>query len=324
MKNPPEASVRSRDELEAELLAVRRRLAFYETLVEDLPLPIFAKDETSRFCLFNKAYEVFFGARREDMLGRTVLDLDFLSPEERERYQDEDTAHMGEIDERHYRTVFKGAKGIRQALYWSKGIVLADTGEYGRVGVIVDISRESRLKQNLAQKVRDLRRLKAELQDLCRTDALTGLPNRRPFDEMIRQCVAMARRHGHPFCLLMLDLDFFKQVNDRFGHEHGDMVLKAFASILRHSRRQEDLPARLGGEEFALLLPGVNLQQACTVAERIRLTVRQRISLPDGSPQTVSLGLAQYDGRESAENLFRRADEALYRAKHSGRDRFSC
>ncbi|MDO5483543.1 MAG: PAS domain-containing protein, partial [Desulfovibrionaceae bacterium] len=98
--NKPHETGKSREELEAELEAMRRRLAFCESVLEDLPVPVFVKDEDSRFCLFNRAYETFFGARREEMLGRTVLDLEFLSPEERERYQAEDTARIGAVNEK--------------------------------------------------------------------------------------------------------------------------------------------------------------------------------------------------------------------------------
>jgi len=320
MQKPDDTSAGGCQALQAELAALRRKLAFYEALVEDLPMPVFAKDEHSRFCLFNRAYEKFFGARREDMLGRTVLELDFLSPEERERYQAEDTAHVGEVDEKHYHVSYATPQGLRHTLYWTRGIV-SSLGEIDRVGVIVDISKERQLRIKLAQKIRELRDARAELQQLCRTDALTGLANRRPLDDMLEKCVAMARRHGHPFSLLMFDLDFFKRINDSYGHEQGDKTLQACAAVLRENARREDLPARVGGEEFCILLPGTVLGNALGMAERIRLAVSRNIILPGGRAVTASLGVAQYQADESAEDLLRRADEALYRAKEGGRNR---
>ncbi|MDO5483544.1 MAG: GGDEF domain-containing protein, partial [Desulfovibrionaceae bacterium] len=217
-------------------------------------------------------------------------------------------------------TTFQCPKGTRQALYWSKGIVAAGTGQIGRMGVIVDITKEWRLKRKLAQKVAELQRVKRILQEMSRTDALTGLSNRRPFNEFLEKCVAMAHRRGYPSCLLMLDLDHFKRINDTFGHGEGDTVLRACADTLREVSRREDLPARIGGEEFAVLLPSTELAEARVMAERIRCAIGERILLPDGQRVTASLGAAQYHIEESAEDFVRRTDEALYRAKHSGRN----
>ena len=314
-------NLQRRQTLEEELRQVRRRLAFYETLVDELPMPIFAKDRESRFCLFNKAYEKFFSVRREDLLGLTVMDLDYLSPEERARYQAEDTAHVGSVDEKHYSTAFDCAHGIRQTLYWTRGIRVPSTDEVARIGAIVDISKEWRLRLKLGQKIRELREAKEKLQYLSRTDALTGLPNRRPFEEMLEQCMVMAQRYGYPFALLMLDLDHFKQVNDRFGHAEGDKVLRMCANVLHNNRRSEDLPARFGGEEFVLLLPGSTLEGARQLAEIVRQATCERVLLPDGSEMTVSIGVVQYHEGESSEDFLQRADEALYQAKRTGRNR---
>lgn len=316
-----EDDTRDRQSLEEELRQTQRKLAFYETVLDELSIPVFVKDADSRFCFFNKAYEDFFGVRREDLLGRTVLELDYLSPEERARYHEEDTACIGSVNAKHYSTAFECPHGIRQTLYWTRGIRVPATDEVGRIGAIVDISKEWRLKLRLGEKLRELRKAKDELQRLSRTDALTGLANRRPFEEMLEQCVAMAQRYGYPFAMLMLDLDHFKQVNDRFGHAEGDRVLQQCANVLRSSRRSEDLPARLGGEEFVLLLPGSDLDGARQLAEMIRLATRERVFLPDGSEMTVSIGVVEYREGESSEDFVQRADEALYQAKRTGRDR---
>ena len=153
--------------------------------------------------------------------------------------------------------------------------------------------------------------LLARLQSTARTDPLTGLPNRRVWDEDLEREIARARRHGGSLCLAMLDLDRFKAFNDEYGHQAGDQLLAASATAWRPALRATDTIARYGGEEFALLLPHSDEEAALTVVERLLEVV------PLG--QTASAGVAVWDGTESAEALLARADAALYRAKGAGR-----
>lgn len=147
----------------------------------------------------------------------------------------------------------------------------------------------------------------------ARRDVLTGLANRREWDERLEEERARARREGRPFTVALLDLDHFKRYNDRHGHQAGDVVLREAAVAWRGALRVTDLLARWGGEEFALLLP------RCTADEAVPLLDRVRGLTPRG--QTCSAGLAEWDGREEAEGLVARADTALYEAKGLGRDR---
>jgi diguanylate cyclase (GGDEF)-like protein/PAS domain S-box-containing protein len=151
------------------------------------------------------------------------------------------------------------------------------------------------------------------LQATARTDPLTGLPNRRVWDEDVERELARARRHGGTLCLAMLDLDRFKAFNDHHGHQAGDRLLAAAAAAWRPVLRATDTLARYGGEEFAVLLPHSDHDAARTVVERLLASV------PLG--QTASAGIAQWDGHESAEALLARADAALYEAKGAGRAR---
>lgn len=162
------------------------------------------------------------------------------------------------------------------------------------------------------------------LERLALADPLTGLANRRGFDESLGREVARAFRVCKPLSLLYLDLDHFKAVNDRFGHAAGDDVLGAFASLLARSSRRGDLAGRIGGEEFALLLPHTPREQAVLAAERIRRTT-ERNPLGHSHPVavTVSVGVATLAGveGESGPALVDRADAALYQAKALGRNR---
>ena len=137
------------DTLTGELARLRGKLSFLEALIDELPNPIFAKSGDANFCLFNRAYEEFFGIKREDLLGLTVLDLDYLSPEDRQRYQAEDLNAIAEGREIHYETDYETPKGRRQAMYWSTGFGVPATGERGLVGTIVDVSELSSLKRNM-------------------------------------------------------------------------------------------------------------------------------------------------------------------------------
>jgi diguanylate cyclase (GGDEF)-like protein len=165
----------------------------------------------------------------------------------------------------------------------------------------------------LSELVRQREVLAARLVHTARTDALTGLPNRRAWDEELEREIQHAARTETPLCMALLDLDFFKQFNDLNGHPAGDSHLKEVASIWRSRLRSADLIARYGGEEFAVLLTATDASQA----EQLIETLRNCVPLDE----TVSAGIAQWDGVESGPELFARADRALYAAKRLGRDR---
>ena len=154
--------------------------------------------------------------------------------------------------------------------------------------------------------------LLGRLEVAARTDDLTGLLNRRAWDEELGRELSRADRDGGSLCVAILDLDRFKQYNDSHGHQAGDRFLKQMAGTWTQTLRAGDILARYGGEEFALALPGTNLEHARQMLERLRE------SLPEG--QTCSAGVCCWDGSESAESLTARADTALYAAKEAGRD----
>ena len=156
----------------------------------------------------------------------------------------------------------------------------------------------------------------------ARTDALTRLSNRRAFDDELVRRFDEFQRQGRPFSLVMIDLDHFKQFNDRNGHPAGDEVLRGIAAVLRRSTRTMDLLARYGGEEFAVIMPGAVLEDAKSAAERIRGAIADAAFRYDGKSfqVTVSVGVAELQSGENASRLVRRADEALYAAKTAGRN----
>jgi diguanylate cyclase (GGDEF)-like protein len=170
---------------------------------------------------------------------------------------------------------------------------------------------------------RPLTRRFGELSDRAERDALTGLANRRALDERLEEELDRARRYRTHLSLVLVDIDDFKQVNDRYGHQSGDDLLRAFATALSGSLRELDLAARFGGEEFALLLPGTPSGGACIVAEQIRRLVSElEVAGPGGLPirLTASFGVADYPSCATVDELYECADRRLYDAKRRGKD----
>jgi diguanylate cyclase len=177
--------------------------------------------------------------------------------------------------------------------------------------------------ERLSLEIDARQRLEGELRALADEDPLTGIANRRHFTDAAEQGFAAARANGTPLSLLVLDIDYFKQINDTYGHLGGEEVLKALVAACRETLGGVERLARLGGAEFVLLLPGSDIAAAGALAGRLGAATRQTpVRLPTGSVHfTVSIGIAQWLPDESLTVFMRRADEALQRARFNGRDR---
>lgn len=189
-------------------------------------------------------------------------------------------------------------------------------------------------KREIAAVLQDIRLAHRHLEEHNRwltlqaqTDPMTGLYNFRHFEQMLQQYYALAHRYRSPLSLIMLDVDFFKKLNDTYGHAMGDKVLRTIAHQIRDNARNDDLVCRYGGEEFAILLPRTGLKQAGELAERIRASIEEYYRLyaeEEGlaTPVTVSLGVSSFPERASSpKDLRKQADAALYLAKERGRNR---
>lgn len=186
-----------------------------------------------------------------------------------------------------------------------------ESRQTGRAVVVANITAQVQLRE--------------ELRSRAETDPLTGIANRRRFNQVLQvECGRFTRGHS-PFSLLMIDLDHFKDINDRYGHAAGDEVLRQVAQILLATLRSTDLVARYGGEEFAVLLTETRIEGAMVIAERIRAAVEERVLYVEGCEiaLTLSVGVTSHNGErsEASEELLKRADDALYRAKAAGRNR---
>ncbi len=177
----------------------------------------------------------------------------------------------------------------------------------------------------IASEVAELRKRLMELADQVRTDSLTGIANHRYFIQALEQEIERTQRSGQPTSLIMLDIDFFKKVNDRWGHETGNQALIHISRLLQQTVRKLDIPCRYGGEEFAVILPDTDLSSCIQVAERIRQVIEESPLIVAEKPlkMTASLGIATYttNHQTTTEDLVKQADRYLYQAKETGRNR---
>jgi diguanylate cyclase (GGDEF)-like protein len=196
---------------------------------------------------------------------------------------------------------------------------LRRANEVGALGYITDPTD----LDLLLARTRTLLEFKAYL-DVCEeaafTDHLTGLANRRRFERQLEREVGRVERFGHPFTLLMLDIDSFKKLNDSFGHDAGDDAIRRLGKVLREGTRGIDLAARIGGEEFAVLLVETKKDVGCEVAERLRASIKS-LEIPRAGHITASFGVAECpNDAQTAADILKAVDVALYEAKRNGRD----
>ena len=158
------------------------------------------------------------------------------------------------------------------------------------------------------------------LHKMAQTDSLTGLLNRRAFEEILRRDLMRSDMDGNPMGIMLIDLDYFKQVNDSLGHFAGDDVLRRIALVLRDGTRPSDVLARYGGEEFVVLLRQTGVEESQTAAERIRQAIANLSGLPGDVKLTASIGVAVSNSRDAVTEFLLRADDALYRSKRQGRN----
>ncbi|EJL30941.1 PAS domain S-box/diguanylate cyclase (GGDEF) domain-containing protein [Novosphingobium sp. AP12] len=265
-------------------------------------------DGTLRYA--SPSVERVWGYRPDELTGRKMFHL--VSPEDLPAVLDARRRALAGPEETaiaEYRVICKGG-----GMVWVESHMRATLDEHGNAMGTVSIVRE----------VTGRRKLMEDLTQQAMTDPLTGAYNRRAFDAALRALLASVPTDGVLGCIAVFDLDHFKSVNDRYGHAAGDVMLQRFAGVLRASVRDGDLIARLGGEEFAVVLGGMAADQARLVCERIRKR-QERAEVLDAAGNairaTVSVGIAPLVPGQDAEQAMKTADAALYRAKNAGRNR---
>lgn len=283
--------------------ALRDSEARYRVLAETSTDIILNLDVDGRIRFVSPSIRQLGGYEPEDLIGRSAGLL--IAPEHRDRVRE---AHARTIAARGEAVVVDYLACTRTGdARWFETNARAIVTETGEVDGVVSVVRD----------IADRKDLESRLAAEAMTDPLTGLPNRRAF-------VSLMERHGgEPACIALFDIDHFKRVNDRWGHAAGDAVLQTFAQVARRTLRGDDHVARIGGEEFAVLLPRATLDQARLVCERLRRAVANTVTLYDGVsiPITTSGGVALLSGPLDA--VLKAADAALYQAKTDGRDRLA-
>lgn len=209
---------------------------------------------------------------------------------------------------------------IHQTILWE---MVNASHEFSK-NLLIVLSERVRSHNNfIAESFGNLRKFERH----ARTDALTGLSNRHAMDEAFPREIARCIQSESPVSLIMIDVDQFKSFNDKFGHVAGDRALSAVAHVLQKQFRPRDLLVRYGGDEFSVLLPGIKINEAMSIADRVRSAVAGSTGSGGDSliqvPVKISLGVAQLEEHGTYESLLRTADEALYRAKNAGRDAVS-
>jgi diguanylate cyclase (GGDEF)-like protein/PAS domain S-box-containing protein len=233
---------------------------------------------------------------------RAIPFIEMVHPDDRERTEAEAAKIFEGVETVGFENRYRAKDGSWHWLRWSSILAPDESLLYGRATDITELKRVESERENLL----------VEVEALARSDALTGLPNRRTLDEQLPREMARALRAESDLCLAILDLDHFKDYNDTHGHLAGDEMLRRCAIAWDSELRGEDTIVRFGGEEFLVVLPDTRPDLAIEIVERLRA------STPTG--QTCSAGLACWDLSETAEDLVDRADSALYRAKAAGRD----
>jgi len=305
------------EKIEQEVRSMRDNSELLLAIINLIPVAFFVKDHKSRFFLMNRACENQWGISFADL--RDTDGSEFFPPEQMEQFLAKD------------RSVFEGGKPIEfEETYWSAA-KKSDRIGYTFKLPMYDASGNPQYLVCVTLDITERKLAQAALLDsekklltLATTDVLTELPNRRQFLAMLKEEIARVRRfNSQRSSILMLDLDLFKHVNDTYGHAMGDALLKHFAQLMRNTFREIDTAARIGGEEFAVILPGTDLPAARTVAERLRERVAKTPLVQDEKTIsfTVSIGVATIGPRDSeADQILIRADKALYRAKENGRN----
>jgi len=284
------------------------QLRFVGELLETIPSPVFYKDEQGRYLGCNKAFEEFLGKKRETLIGRSVFDIS--PPDLAARYHAADQALFDNPGTQVYETQVQSvAAGTRDVIFYKATFDRADGQLGGLLGVVLDITERKRLE--------------ARIRHDAYHDALTGLPNRRLFEDRVTEAFKHARRNDSKLALLFIDLDRFKEVNDTLGHRIGDLLLVEASQRIRSCVRETDTVARLSGDEFIVALTNVESADAVgRIVQHLLDTLAAPFILSGQSAHvTASVGMALYpDDGLSVDALMSGADQGMYAAKAQGRN----
>ncbi|SNZ06732.1 PAS domain S-box-containing protein/diguanylate cyclase (GGDEF) domain-containing protein [Persephonella hydrogeniphila] len=275
----------------------------FRVLLETTPVGIFLQC-SGRFMYINPTMASILETTPGSLIGSSIFD--FVHPEYRGKVAEiAKRRNSGErFTEKYVIKVVTGKNKIKWVEITSQTISFRDKN--CGIGSVVDIT--------------DRKKLEEDLRNLATVDQLTGIYNRYAFERFLEREISRAERYGTKFAILMFDIDNFKQINDIYGHQVGDKVLKEIVQVIKKHIRRSDIFARWGGEEFMVLVPIKNKADAYKIAEKIRKTVENHI-FENIKHLTISIGISFYKEGDSIKSLIRRADTALYEAKKTGKNK---
>ncbi len=299
-----------REALERETVQRQNTEAFVQRLIDVIPDPVYVKAADSSYLMVNQAFADYRQQKKEYLTSAAYPPEGPVS-RIRQISRDEDARVLAGAEISKEECVVRKATGeeVHRIVHKRRSVYL--DGSPVVIGIDHNITR-----WRLAER---------SLQLLAREDPLTGIANRRHFQDRAQELIGQLARYPEPLALILIDLDHFKQVNDRFGHHAGDQVLVSSTARLRDALRRPDIPGRWGGEEFIILLPRTGLDEAAQVAERLRHALADTPLNCDAGEIgiTLSAGVALHVPGESLDSFIARADAALYAAKAAGRNRIS-
>lgn len=278
-------------------------------VINALPFPIYYKDKNGLYLGCNTAYEEYADVKREEIIGKNVFDV--FEQEAASIFDRSDRELIENAGEQIYETHVTRSGQETQYVKFHKATFLNEQGEVaGIIGAIVDITE---------QKI-----LEGKLKRLATYDDLTGIYNRREGRSRLKKLARFSHRKNRALSVMLIDLDNFKDINDNYGHDTGDSILKQAAQCLHDDARSNDVVCRYGGEEFLIILPETDIHEAMQIAERHRVTLAQ-LQMPISSTEnlsvTASFGVSEWSQTDSLQELLKQADVALYLAKKQGKNR---
>ncbi len=296
-------------ERNAQTSKLKQSYHFMNAFLDAIPLPVFYKDKDLRYRTINNAFASIVGRAKDQIIGKTVVEI--LSDKSSELAQTYDFTTLKSGQDQKYETAFPFSDGLRHEIEINKSAFVDSYGErVGVVGAFTDITE---------RKIYE-----AKINYLAMHDQVTGLPNRNMFYAQLKKAMAMAERNNYSLALLYIDLDGFKTINDSFGHNAGDSLLKTIGKRLSKSIRKSDTACRIGGDEFVVLIEMYSEQTDLEiVAEKLCKALATPSPCEGHICQTgASIGIALYpQDAETSQKLVKAADTAMYAAKQQGKNR---
>jgi len=298
--------------------------ARYKFVVENIEDVLWEANAGAVFTFLSPAVREMTGYDAAQMLGRSALE--FLAEDSKRYIQEQLHKSAGhEAAGQFGRSFLYDMEFIRAdgSTIWcevSVKPVYRDNSLVCYIGTARDVSERKMVEKKLQEMLEGQMRISAQLEDMATFDMLTGAYNRRKFKYFIEREIDKAEKYGTPFSIGMLDIDNFKQVNDVSGHNKGDHVLKDIVALIKNTLRATDRLFRWGGDEFIILFPDLNTENAMKVANRIRERIQANIFDTEGKGITVSLGIGAYEAKETADQFVARVDKALLNAKNKGKN----